>query len=162
MTTSPRIADYLARRGVDVRARRHPRTMTASQAAHAADVPERQFAKTVVLTDDDGPFLAVLPAARAIVMGELWRETHRPARLATEGEIAALFPDCDLGAIPPFGEPYELETVVDDHLLQEPTVYCEGGDHETILELDGAGFAKLLAAARPGSFGQLREAGHPS
>ncbi len=162
MTTSPRVADYLATHGIGVRTHRHPRTMTASQAAHAADVPERAFAKAVVMTDEEGPFLAVLPAARAIVMGQLWRETHRPAHLASETEIAALFPDCDLGAVPPFGEAYGLETVVDEHLLTEPTVYCEGGDHETMLEIDGADFLKLMIGARRCSFAQAREADHPA
>ncbi|RDD63379.1 aminoacyl-tRNA deacylase [Ferruginivarius sediminum] len=166
MTASQTIARFLSDSGVSAAARSHPRSATAAQAAHFAHVPETAFAKAVVLKDDDGFFLAVLPASRSIVLGGLWRETHRPARLAEEAEIAGLFPDCDLGAVPPFGAAYGLDVLVDDSLLREPTVYCEGGDHETLLEVSGADFAKLMASARHGTFAQYRDAdslsAHPS
>lgn len=161
MTTSRTVSDYLAAKGISARTHRHPRSMTVTQAAHSAHVPEKAFAKAVVLQDGEGVFLAVLPASFRIVLGELWRETHRPARLASESEIKALFPDCDLGAVPPFGDAYHLDTVLDKHLLQEPFVYCEGGDHETMLELAGADFAALMASARVGNFGQARDAENP-
>lgn len=158
MSTSQTIAQYLTDRGVPFTIHRHPRTMTAAETARVAHVPEEAIAKAVALRDDEGVFLAVLPAARNILLGELWRETHRPAHLATEAEIAELFPDCDLGAVPPFGEAYGLETIVDGHLFDEPVVYCEGGDHETLLELAGADFARLMESARLGAFAQQRQA----
>lgn len=152
MSTSRTIADYLEERGVPFTAHQHPRSTTSAETARLARVPEQAIAKAVALRDDEGVFLAVLPAAHNILLGELWRETHRPAHLATEAEIAEIFPDCDLGAVPPFGEAYGLETIVDGHLLDEPVVYCEGGDHETLLEVAGADFSRLMESARLGAF----------
>jgi Ala-tRNA(Pro) deacylase len=158
MSTSKTVAAYLKDRGVAFTVHQHPRTMTAVETARVAHVPQEATAKAVAMCDDDGVFLAVLPAARNVLLGQLWRETHRPAHLATEAEIAELFPDCDLGAVPPFGEAYGLETVLDGHLLEEPVVYCEGGDHETLLEIPGTEFARLMETARLGTFAQQREA----
>jgi len=158
MSTSQTIAEYLEDRGVRFTIHQHPRSMSAAETARLAHVPERAIAKAVALRDHDGVFLAVLPAARTILLGELWRETHRPAHLATEAEIAELFPDCELGAVPPFGEAYGLETIVDGRLLDEPVVYCEGGDHKTLLEVTGKDFARLMETARLGAFAQQRAA----
>lgn len=156
MSTSKTIARYLADKAVAFSAHKHPKSATSAEAAHLAHVPERALAKAVVLKDDDGLFLAVLPASRSILLGELWRETHRPAELAKEAEIAGVFGDCDPGAVPPFAEAYGLESIVDGHLLKEPQVYCEGGDHETLLEISGKDFRTLMAGAQRGAFAEPR------
>jgi hypothetical protein len=72
--------------------------------------------------------------------------------LATEHEIEELFQDCVLGAIPPVGECYGLDTVVDDSIEDQPEVYLEGGDHATLVHMSHAQFASLTATARHGSF----------
>ena len=72
--------------------------------------------------------------------------------LANEYEIEELFDDCVQGAIPPAGECYGLDTVVDDSIEDQPEVYLEGGDHETLVHMSHAQFALLTATARHGSF----------
>ena len=76
-------------------------------------------------------------------MTSIWR---------TKTEIRQLFPDCALGAVPPVGEAYELDVIVDDSIQEQPDVYLEGGDHATLVHMDQAQFARLMAEARHGRF----------
>ena len=59
---------------------------------------------------------------------------------------------CALGAVPPVGECYDLDVIVDDSIEEQPDVYLEGGDHTTLVHLDHAQFARLMAEARHGRF----------
>jgi len=77
---------------------------------------------------------------------------QRNLGLATENELAGLFKDCELGAIPPIGPAYGIEIVVDDSLLQEDDVYFEAGDHEELIHVSGKQFQDLVAGARHGHF----------
>lgn len=166
MSLAPKVEALLGERGIDYQVHEHPRTMTAAEAAHSGHVPESAFAKAVVLKDEDGYFLAVLPASREIELGLLWRQRHRPTQFASEEQIVELFPDCDRGAVPPLGEAYGLETIVDDSLLSQPQVYFEGGDHEHMVALSGKAFVELMGTAQHGSFAYYRDSdslgAHPS
>ena len=71
---------------------------------------------------------------------------------ASEGEIKELFQDCVLGAVPPIGECYGLDTIVDDAIDGQGEVYLEAGDHTTLVHLSHAQCAKLTADARHGRF----------
>ena len=77
---------------------------------------------------------------------------QRHLRLATEAELKDLFEDCELGAIPPFGPAYGMETVWDESLENIPEVYVEAGDHEELIRIDGKTFLGLLGSARHGNF----------
>jgi Ala-tRNA(Pro) deacylase len=68
--------------------------------------------------------------------------------LATEGELARLFADCEVGATPPVGPAYGLDVVVDDSLIERPDLYFEGGDHCTLIHVRGEDFSRLMAQAR--------------
>ena len=72
--------------------------------------------------------------------------------MADEGEIKRLFPDCALGAVPPVGECYGLDVIVDDSIQERPEIYLEGGDHMTLVHMNQAQFARLMAEARHGRF----------
>ena len=96
--------------------------------------------------------LAVLPASRHIRLPDLKVQIGEDVDLADEGEIKALFPDCALGAVPPVGECYDLDVIVDDSIGEQPDVYLEGGDHTTLVHVDRAQFARLMAQARHGQF----------
>ncbi|MDX1711938.1 MAG: YbaK/EbsC family protein [Rhodovibrionaceae bacterium] len=152
MTVSKKLTDYLDNAAATYTVRSHPRSATSAEAAHAAHVPESDFAKAVVLKDAEGYFVAVLPASREIVLAQLWRTLHSPVELASEAEIANLFDDCAMGAVPAFGQAYDLPVVVDEHLMSRPTVYIEGGDHESVVEMPGEAFAQLMRDARHANF----------
>lgn len=130
----------------------HELTMSSMRTAQVSHISGQQLAKGVVLRGIGGYMLAVLPASHHIRLPELEMEFGEAVALAGEGEIDGLFKDCVHGAIPPLGECYGLDTIVDDSLRGTPDVYLEAGDHETLVHLDGAQFAKLTADSRHGRF----------
>jgi Ala-tRNA(Pro) deacylase len=109
-------------------------------------------AKSVLLEDERGYLVAVLPASHRIRIRELTEQLERSLELASEPELGELFQDCEPGAVPPVGAAYGLPTVVDDSLLNAPEVYFEAGDHEDLVHLSGVEFLSLLAGARHGRF----------
>jgi len=117
------------------------------ETAELARVPGDRVAKSVILEDDDGYVMAVLPSTYHVRLGKLSRELNRRLRLATEDELARLFTDCETGAIPPLGLAYGMPTIVDDSLALQSEIYCEGGDHETLLHMNRDAFMALMEHA---------------
>jgi len=132
----------------------HPRAYTSLGTALAARIEPDQLVKAVLLQDDGGYLVAIVPATCHVKLGALRRETGRYVRLATEGEARERFPDCDPGAVPVLGLAYGVETVWDDSLTGRPDVYFEAGDHERLVHVDTEAFMKLLGASRHGRFGK--------
>jgi Ala-tRNA(Pro) deacylase len=130
----------------------HEPTNSSRQTAEACHIPGDRLAKAVLLRDEVGYALAVLPASHHIRLSELRRQFGDDVDLATEREIADLFQDCVRGAIPVLGECYGLDVVVDDSIEEQPEVYFEGGDHATLVHMSHAQFAGLTATARRGCF----------
>jgi Ala-tRNA(Pro) deacylase len=130
----------------------HEPTNSSMQTAEACHIPGDRLAKAVLLRDEVGYALAVLPASHHIRLSELRRQFGDDVELATEREIADLFQDCVRGAIPVLGECYGLDVVVDDSIEEQPDVYFEGGDHATLVHMSHAQFAGLTATARHGCF----------
>ncbi len=84
-----------------------------------------------------------------------WRgETGRPFELDEESDLAALFPDCAPGAVPPLGQAYEMETYLDDALGSLSSVYFESGDHAHLVRVNAETFADLMRGVRHGHFGR--------
>lgn len=152
-----RLSSFLLAHDAEYDFQRHRHTRGSSDTAHAAHVPPHQLAKAVVLEDDAGCVVAVVPADRYVRLGRLSQLLERPhLRLADEDRIAALFPDCERGAVPALGMAWGLETVVDDELENLNVVYVECGDHERLLRLDHQQFHALMRQARHGQFSDLR------
>ncbi len=146
------LEQYLSERQVDFDVVQHHPTWSASQTAQAAHVSGKRLAKAVVLKDDNGYLLAVLPASCHIQFNRLKELLHRELALANEEEAGRFFEDCAPGAFPPLGEAYGLDTVIDDRLADQPEIYLEGGDHSRLLHLSGEQFAKLTGSALHGPF----------
>lgn len=130
----------------------HPHSASSKETAAAAHVAPACIAKAVVLADAHGYVVAVVPADRYVEIEKLSLALGRTLGLAPEGTLSQLFGDCEHGAVPPFGEAYHLDTVVDDALLGEPEVFFEAGDHEELVCIDGEQFARLMARTRHGAF----------
>lgn len=143
---------YLEERHVDYTLVRHPRTGSSHESALAAHVPDDHIAKAVVVRDDSGYLLVVVPASHWLKIETLNQALGRDLQLAREDELIALFPDCQPGAIPPLGAAYGIETLLDESLTTLATVYFEAGDHEQIVRLRGDEFMTLLAGARHGHY----------
>jgi Ala-tRNA(Pro) deacylase len=130
----------------------HDPTMSSTRTAQACHVSGDRLAKAIVLRHDGRYMLAVLPATHHVSLADLKTQIGDDVDLADEDEIKRLFPDCALGAIPPVGEAYELDVIVDDSIQAQPDVYLEGGDHTTLIHMDKEQFARLMAEARHGRF----------
>ena len=130
----------------------HEPTMSSMRSAQICQISGDCLAKGIVLRHDGGYVLAVLPASHHIRLSELRMQLGDDVDLASENEIAQLFRDCAYGAVPPVGECYALDVIVDDSIEAQPEVYMEGGDHATLVHMGHAQFAQLTAEARHGCF----------
>jgi Ala-tRNA(Pro) deacylase len=148
MSIAPKLQDYLSRHHVayDVVAHRH--TMSSMETAAAAHVPGDRVAKGVVVEDEQGYLLAVVPSTCHVKLGDLARQLNRRGlRLASEDELKNLFSDCEIGAVPPVAGAYGLPAVVEEDLTREPDVFFEAGDHEHLVHVSQADFARLIGDA---------------
>ena len=152
MQVASRVRDYLNERGVTYDLIEHPRTQSSQGSAEAAHVPPERLVKPVIVEDDKGYLMVVLPSTRRVQLRVLSEELHRRLHLATEDELKTLFEDCELGAIPPLGPAYGMETLWDESLTNVPEVYIEAGDHEELIRIDGKTFLSLLGSTRHGNF----------
>ncbi len=114
----------------------HPLAYTAREVASAEHLPNREVAKTVVVFGDEGYHMIVVPANRLVDFQEVRLTlgfTH--ARLATEEEVGRLFPDCELGAMPPFGNLYGMRVFLDSGLAVEDMIAFNGGTHRDVVHM---------------------------
>jgi Ala-tRNA(Pro) deacylase len=130
----------------------HEPTLSSMLTAEACHISGDGLAKGIVLRRDEGYMLAVLPASHHIRLSDLRRQIGNDVDLASEMEIDQLFRDCAHGAVPPIGECYGLDVIVDDSIQEQPDVYLESGDHETLLHMSQAQFARVTAHAQHGRF----------
>jgi Ala-tRNA(Pro) deacylase len=124
----------------------HPLAYTAREVASAEHLPPQEVAKTVVIWGDNGYAMLVLPASMVVDFQELRAAlglTH--VRLATENELGQLFPDCDLGAMPPFGNLYDLPVYLDSALLRDERIAFNAGTHRDVLHMRMDDFKRLVS-----------------
>lgn len=148
MTLAKTVQDCLNDHNAHYDVHPHHRTATTFRSATAAHVPLQQLAKAVVLRDDNGYLMAVLPGDRYVRVRWLRQATGRPVKFATEQELGQLLADCELGAIPPLGEAYGMDTIVDDALTDLSEVYFEAGTHEDLVHMNMREFMDLQPTAR--------------
>jgi Ala-tRNA(Pro) deacylase len=132
---NPRLADLLESKGVAYRSMSHAADMTSQMTAAHTHTPGREFAKTVVVNIDGEFAMAVLPAHLRVDLEKLrkWLNASE-VRLATEEEMSRLFPDCEIGAEPPFGNLYQLPVYVSP-LLSHDHITFHGGSHEEAVQI---------------------------
>jgi len=148
------LQNFLASRNAAYDVVFHQPTTTSRQTARAAHIPAGCLVKSVILEDEHGFLMAVVPADCKVRVHDLDRQLHRHLRLATEEDFARLFDDCERGAVPPLGVAYGLETVVDDSVESAVEVYFEGGDHQALIHMRGAQFTDLMKDAGHSRFAE--------
>jgi Ala-tRNA(Pro) deacylase len=131
-----RVTEYLEKQGVGYQMREHRSTFTAQQMAAEEHVPGITVAKPVVVRADDKFYMCVLPACYKIDFDTLKEQMGaRQVELADEKEMAKIFGDCALGAEPPFGNLYQLETIMDQSLEDDEEIVFQGGTHEQAIRI---------------------------
>jgi Ala-tRNA(Pro) deacylase len=143
---------HLSRKHIEYDVVSHSPTMTSILSAEACRVSPDRLAKAIVVRTGDRYVLAVLPASHRISRTGLKAELGENFALATENELDQLFEDCARGAIPPIGECYGLDAVVEPSICNTPDIYFEGGDHVTLVHVSQAQFAELTGNARRACF----------
>lgn len=146
MSVSARLDQFLNERDVHYCVHRHPHSRTSLESARAAQVPAHNVAKAVILHDDEGYLMAVIPADQRLNISRVNRYLSRHLFLADEPELCALFNDCEAGAVPALADAYAMEAVWDDELSEAESVFIEAGDHDRLLEIPGADFRRLMYA----------------
>ncbi|HKE82817.1 MAG TPA: YbaK/EbsC family protein [Vicinamibacterales bacterium] len=132
----------------------HQRAYTAQEEAALAHVPGSQWAKTVACLADGRPILAVVPASSLVDLNRL-REIigARELRLAQEREFEPLYPECELGAMPPLGPLYGQPVFVDQNLTGGHDIVFDGGSHSEAVKVSYLDFARVVQPA-VGDFGR--------
>ena len=148
MGMASKVSQYLGAHPVTYDVVNHPHSNTSIESARASHVPADSLAKAVVLEDDAQRVMAVLPASHRVSLSTLRDCMGRPVRLASEAELKTVFGDCALGAIPPLGCVYGMETIWDDSLMERPDIYFEAGDHETLVHMKTRDFITLMGGSR--------------
>lgn len=144
MSISRTLKTYLDREGVPYDVLPHPEAYRAGIIAQTLHAPENEMTKVVIVKVNERFVMLVLPASRNVDLHRL-REVfvaHR-VRLATEDEFKGLFPDCEVGAMPPFGILYGLPVYVDRSLTEAEHIIFEAGTHSDAIRLRYRDFAAL-------------------
>lgn len=148
MAMNDRLKRYLDREHAPYETLPHREAFSARQVAAESHVPERQLAKVLVLAEEgDDHLMVVLPAACRLDLTVL-RHTAGRHRLSLvrEDEMERLFPDCEVGAMPPFGQLYGMRVYADACLARAPAIVFQAGNHHEVVRMAYSEYARL---ARP-------------
>ena len=122
----------------------HSPAYTARETAASTFVPRREFAKTIIVDLDGDKVMTVVSASRHVDLARLRSLAGADkARLATEDEFKSLFPDCELGAMPPFGSLYQMPIYVDEMVTEVDDLCFNAGSHEQIMRMNCLDYRKL-------------------
>ncbi len=144
MTCRERLESYLRAQGVRFEVAWHPLAYTAQEVAAAEHVSGYLVAKPVMARCGDRFVMAVLAAPQRLDLSKLSAAVGEPCRLAEESEFAPLFPDCEVGAHPPFGNLYGLPVYVDRRLAEDPEIVFRCGSHRETMRVAYADFHRLV------------------
>lgn len=139
------VIEYLDKMGVKYEVTEHRPTFTAQQMAAEEHEPGMYVAKPVVVEADGKYYMCVLPAPHKIDMDALKsRLGAKKLDLAEETDMAKLFGDCDLGAEPPFGNLYNLPTIMDKMLEADEHILFQSGTHDRAVRISMDDYKKLV------------------
>mgnify|MGYP000022361886 CR=1 FL=1 len=144
-----KLKDYLDSNKIRYQTINHSTAYTAQQIAASAHIPGRELAKTVMVKIDDKMAMTVLPASYKVDF-DLLKEvvgTNNVA-LASEKEFKDCFPDCEIGAMPPFGNLWEMDVYVAESLLEDEEIAFNACSHTELIKMKFADFEKLVKPKR--------------
>ena len=144
MNIPKRLIDCLDENKVSYEILRHPEAVTAQRIAEAEHVKGRHHAKVVMLKSGGQHLMAVLPAEHLIDLEKLATFVGKDVSFESEREFEFLFPDCAVGAMPPFGNLYGVPTYVDKSLAEEDYIVFEAGTHTEAIKLSYHDYEKIV------------------
>ena len=148
MPIATKLREFLDRNGIKYQVIHHSQAFTAQELAAAMHVSGKEMAKTVVVKSGGAFHMVVLPATRKVDFSALRRELGgKETALATEQEFSDLFPGCEPGAMPPFGNLYELPVIASRSLAEDEEIVFNAGTHTDAIRMHYADFEKLVKPA---------------
>ena len=143
MEIPKRLIDCLNENKAQYEILRHSEAVTAQRIAQAEHVKGRHHAKVVMAKSGDQHLMIVLPADHQIDLGKAEKTIGNAVSLGKEHEFKSLFPDCAIGAMPPFGSLYNLPTYVDKHLAEQDYIVFEAGTHTDAIKMSYRDYEKI-------------------
>ncbi|HJV47879.1 MAG TPA: YbaK/EbsC family protein [Geothrix sp.] len=142
---APRLKEFLDANGVKYLTIPHRQAYTAMEVAETAHVRGQDMAKTVIVDLDGRLAMAVLPATKHVSVSRLEKSTGaQHVEIAHEGEFRFDFPDCEVGAMPPFGNLFNMEVLVDPDLAQDEEIVFNAGTHAEVVRMAYKDFDRLV------------------
>ena len=142
VTTS--LKDYLDEHRVPYQVISHEPAFTAQCIADLTHTPGRELAKAIMVKLDDNLIMAVLPAMYRVDLGALKRATKaKSAVIAFEEEFYNRFPDCETGAMPPFGHLYGVTVFADESLMRDEHITFNAGTHREVIRMTWEDYVKM-------------------
>lgn len=140
-----RLREFLDKEHVKYVTIGHSPAFTAQEVAASAHIPGKQLAKSVVVRIDGELALAVMPASDNIELDRLKAAVGASeVGIASEDEFRDLFPDCETGAMPPFGNLYDMQVFVSQELREDEEIAFNAGSHSELVKLAYADFERLV------------------
>lgn len=140
-----KLKEFLEAKRVKYSVLTHSTAYTAQEIASLAHIRGQELAKTVIVKVDGRMAMAVLPASRQVDLSLLRGYARaRTVSLATEAEFRDLFPGCETGAMPPFGNLYDVPVFVDECLSKDKEIAFSAGTHNELIRLSYEDFARLV------------------
>ena len=145
MTVARKLRDFLDEQHAPYAVLQHEEKFTSPEIAQSLHVPGREMAKVVIVQADGRLVMAVLPSDRYIDLTRFADATHAEmVGLATEEDFRRAFPDCEVGAMPPFGNLYGLDVFVAEELTADLQIAFNAGTHTELIQLAYEDFERLV------------------
>lgn len=139
------LKNFLDRENVRYMVISHSLAYTAAEIAALAHIPGKQLAKTVIVKIDGALAMAVVTASQHVDLLHLKAATFaKSVELATENEFKERFPDCEVGAMPPFGNLYGMPVFADESLSRDKEIAFNAGSHRELVRIAWGDFARLV------------------
>src|SRR5262249_9450985 len=140
-----KLQEYLDQHQIKYQVLTHSPAYTAQEVAQVQHIPGRQMAKVVMVKKENGtPVMLVLPASHKVNFARLREVLHQPAELEQEREFRHVFPGCETGADPPFGNLFNLDTIVDTALSKDEEIVFNAGSHWQTLKMRYDDYIRLF------------------
>jgi Ala-tRNA(Pro) deacylase len=145
MSCKDKLEAYLRENGVPFEIHHHPPAYTAQRVAEAEHISGKMMVKVVMAFADGKMVMLAVPAPKHVSLTKAAEAIGaKEVRLAHEDEFAAAFPDCDVGAMPPFGNLYGIPVYADVELAQDESIVFNAGTHEDTIHMKYADFERLV------------------
>jgi len=140
-----KLTSYLDQNGKKYVVVTHSRAYTSQEVAASAHIPGKEMAKTVIVKTDGDMKMVVLPSTHNVDFDAIKEKLGvGEAELASEEEFEDLFPDCELGAMPPFGNLYDMDTIVAESLTENKQIAFNAGTHKETVKMSYSDYEELV------------------